>query len=435
MKNKFFQSIANYTARPISTLCISGLLILPFAQTALAAEMSKADINHSSQTDRSNNNSQWSKWILNQVQSLPSMKAIDMGTLVADEQRNASQQALFNPELGAFYVDKDDEEYGMMVSQTIDWFDKRSANAQLGQVDYDLVMLDKLLQIEEKLSDALNAFIEYSMSKKLLDVSKNQEKLLTKLSTDLRLREAAGDVGQIDAEMAYLSLSQNLQQISLTEIRFRKAQANLQQSLNSKDLSYNPKSSIWVNEVAATEVDSNITSGLRVQMAQKQLEQSLSQSKIAQLNKKVNPTIGLGAGRDGDENTVLFELSIPLNVRNTFSAEYSAALHKVNQTELELKEQQRLLKNDIEQSLNNYQALKTRVMTWEKLTGTRLKNTQKLLNKQWKSGDISTSDYLFALRQRTDTLIASIELNGEMHKAWVEWLLASSQVKKWLNKL
>jgi len=79
-------------------------------------------------------------------------------------------------------------------------------------------------------------------------------------------------------------------------------------------------------------------------LAKKQLEQSVSQSKIAQLNKKVNPTIGLGAGRDGNRNTVLLELSIPLNVRNTFSAEYSAALHKVNQTELELKEQQRLLK-------------------------------------------------------------------------------------------
>ncbi|WP_198262793.1 TolC family protein [sulfur-oxidizing endosymbiont of Gigantopelta aegis] len=434
MKNNFFQSILTHTARPLSTLCISGLLILPFAQTALAAEMSKVSMSHSSQNENSNS-SQWSKWVLTQVQSLPSIQAIETGTLVADEQRNASQQALYNPELGAFYTDNKDDEYGMILSQTIDWFDKRSANAQLGQVDYDLVMLDKVLQVEEKLSEALTAYIEYAMSEQLLAVSKDQEKLLTKLSNDLRLREAAGDVGQIDAEMAYLSLSQNLQQISLTEIRYRKARANLQQSLNSKALHYHPKTSIWVNEVPEAEIDSKVDSGLRVQLAKKQLEQSVSQSKIAQLNKKVNPTIGLGAGRDGNRNTVLLELSIPLNVRNTFSAEYSAALHRVNQTELELKEQQRLLKNNIEQSLINYKALKTRVLSWERLTGSRLKNTQKLLNKQWKSGDISTSDYLFALRQRTDTLIASIELNGEMHKAWVEWLLASSQVKKWLNSL
>lgn len=380
------------------------------------------------------NNQQWAKWILFQVQNLPSLQAMDKGALVANEQRNAMGQPLYNPELGAFYTDKDDEEYGVVLSQTIDWFDKRSANAQLGQVDYELVSLNNVLQGEKKLSDALLAFIEYSMSKQLLDIAKKQETLLTKLSADLKIREEAGDVGHIDAEMAYLSLSQNLQQISLTELRYRKASAELKKTLNSYQIPFHPDSSVWVNSLDKVDTSVYLEKGLPIQYAKKQLEQSVSKSKIAQLNKKVNPTVGLGAGRDGDENTVMLEISVPLNIRNNYSSEYTASLEKVNQTELELMEEKRLLDNKIQLSLNNYKQLKSRVLSWQKLTGNRLKESQKLLDKQWRSGDITTSDYLFSMRQRTDTLIANIELTGEMQKAWVEWLSSTSQVQSWLNK-
>jgi outer membrane protein TolC len=381
------------------------------------------------------NTSLWAKWVLSQVLSLPSIKAIEKGKIVASEQLNAMHQPVYNPELGAFYTDKTDEEYGFMISQTIDLFDRRTANAQLAQVDYDLATLKKIMFIEKKLSEALFAYIDFSVSKKRVSISKSQEKILIKLSAALSLREAVGDVSQIDAEMAYLSLSQNLQQISLTEIHYRKALSNLQKTFNNSEVPIQPEPSIWIKNITDGNVQMKLENSFKIQYAKKQLEESISQSKIAQLNKKVDPTIAFGAGRDGDENTILLEISVPLNIRNNFSSKYNASLHKVNQAEFELKEEQRLLKNDIEQSLENFKQLKSRVLHWQKLTGKRLKNSQKLLNRQWKSGDISTSDYLFSLRQRTDTLVANIEMTGEMHKAWVEWLLASSQVQQWLKSL
>ena len=427
MNNLLFQSVISRLRVPLTQLIMTSVLLISMYQSCMASE---ADPQNKVQ-----NNQLWAKWVLSQVQSLPSFQAMEKGVLVASEQQSALQQPIYNPELGASYTDKADEEYDVMISQTIDWFDKRSAKSQLGQVNYDLVLLENNLTFESNLSQALLAYIEYTLAKQLLDIANKQEKLLTQLSTDLRRREAAGDVGQTDAEMAYLSLSQNLQQISLTEIRFRRASANLRKSLGNSHISAHPKASVWFNDIDQNEESKYYDNGFKIQYAQKQLDESISQSKIAQLNKKINPTIGLGAGRDGDENTILFEISVPLNVRNNFSAEYSAALHKVNQSEFELKEEQRILKNDIYQTLDNYRQLKKRVLSWQKLIGKRLSNSEKLLNRQWKSGDISTSDYLFALKQRTDTLIANIELDGEMQKAWVEWLIASSQVQSWLVNL
>ncbi|MCW8932383.1 MAG: TolC family protein [Gammaproteobacteria bacterium] len=410
-------------------ITMASILLLSLSQWGIAKD---APIKLIEQPQPSSNN-QWARWVLFQVENLPSLQAINKGSLIASEKRNAMQQPLFNPELGAFYTDKDDEEYGVIVSQKIDWYNKRSATSQLGQVDYELVEINNVIQTEKKLSDALLAYIEYSMAKQLLDIAKNQEVLLTQLLNDLKKREAVGDVGHIDAEMAYLSLAQNLQQISLIELRYRNASANLNKTLNSYSIPVQPDASIWVNTIDKNKIAAYLEKGLTVEYAKKQLEQSISQSKIAQLNKKINPTIGLGAGRDGNENTLLFEISVPLNVRNNFSSEYRSALEKVNQTELEMREQQRLLENEIQLALNNYEQLKSRVLSWKKLTGKRLKKSQKLLDRQWRSGDITTSDYLFSMRQRTDTLIANIELTGEMKKSWIEWLLASSQVQSWLS--
>ncbi|MFK5986032.1 MAG: TolC family protein [Pseudomonadota bacterium] len=410
---------------PYLKTCI-GLL---FLQLTMVQNISAIELN-----TQSTNNS-WAKWMLTQVQSLPSSKAIKQGGLIAHAQQKASQQALYNPQLRASYTNKEDSEYNVVVSQTLDLFDQRAANSQLGLVNYELVMLQNSQQLEKSLAQALLAYIEYSSSKQLLQVSKKQEKLLTRLTLDLKLREEAGDVGQIDAEMAYLSLTQNLQQINLTEIHYRKALSNIQKSLNSAAIPNHPQASIWVNTIATKEIAAKLENALAIQYAQKQLQQSQVQSKIKQLKKKVNPTIGLGAGRDGSEATIIFEISVPLNIRNNFSSQYNAALHKVNQSEFELQEQQRLVKNNIKQSAASYRQIKARVLSWQKLIGRRLKNSQSLLNTQWQSGDISTADYLFSLKQITDTLVANIELTAEMHKAWVEWLLASSQVQKWLETI
>jgi len=431
MNNRFI----TLSAKAVQLCSLTGLLLLPLPSAVLAVD-DKMQVEV--MLDNKNyavNNRQWAQWLVSQVKALPALQALEKGALVAQEQQKAMQQAIYNPELDAFYTDKKDDEYGLIISQTIDLFDKRSVNSQLGADNSALLALDRAQQTEAKLAGALQAYIEYLMAQQLLNVARKQEQLLLQISADLSLREAAGDVGQVDAEMAYLSLSQNLQQISLIEIRFRKARAQLKKTLNSSRITLHPQPEIWFNELSASDIQAKAVNGLSVQYARKRIQQSMTRSKIAQLNKKTDPTIGLGAGRDGQDNTLMFEFSIPLNVRNNFSAQYNAVLHQVTQAELELKEQQRLLKTEIEQSFDNYHQLKKRVISWRKLTGSRLKNSQKLLNKQWKSGDISTSDYLFSMRQRSDTLIANIELKGEMQKAWVEWLLASSQVQNWLESI
>jgi len=427
----------------IQPIVLGGLLCMPWSANLLAANSPLNDVMKAqeSQTTKAIDTSsqKWANWILSQVQALPSLKASHMGTLVANEERSAMQQPLYNPELNLSYTEKDEEEYGVGVSQTIDWYNKGSARSSLGQVNYELADLDRQLDTESKLAEALYAYIDYATEKQLLVVAKQQEQLLEQLSADLKVREELGDVGNLDAELAYLSFSQNLQQISLREIRFRKALAGLEETLDTQKVPFRPKSSVWKNDLQKLDLTPYlkqvINQGLKTQKVQKQLEQSQALSKIAKLERKSNPNLGFGLGRDGSENTVSLEFSIPLNVRNNFSAEYRAALKKVSQSELEMLEEKRVLEKQIRLSFDNYQELSKRVLKWENITTKRVKGSKKILSKLWQSGDMTTSDYLFSLQQRTDSLIATIELNTEMQKAWIDWLVLTSQVESWLKHL
>ena len=51
-----------------------------------------------------------------------------------------------------------------------------------------------------------------------------------------------------------------------------------------------------------------------------------------------------------------------------------------------------------------------------------------LLQKQWKVGDISTTEYLLTLQQRTEGLLAGIELEQEYQFALIQLLLDTAQL-------
>ena len=308
-------------------------------------------------------------------------------------------------------------------------------NSKLGETNYELSVLEKEIEVESKLAQALYAYLDYSKEHQLLTISKKQEQLLNEFSDDLKKREALGDVGAMDAEMAYLSLTQNLQQTSLVEIRHRQALSVLAETLNSHSIPYVPESSVWNNSLNQSEINELVYRGLKTQLAEKQLHHSENLSQISQLDRKNNPTFGIGLGREGSENSLSLDFSIPLNIHNTYVHEYKASLQQVVKSELELEEQKRVADKQIKQAYENYLELKSRVAKWEKLTTKRVKGSEKILTRLWQSGDLATSDYLFSLQQRTESLISNVELSYQMQKAWIDWLLVTTQVKSWLKQL
>jgi len=66
---------------------------------------------------------------------------------------------------------------------------------------------------------------------------------------------------------------------------------------------------------------------------------------------------------------------------------------------------------------------------WQQLMDGRGKRSGDLLQKQWQSGDVSTTEYLLALQQRAEGLNAGIELQSQFQLSQIDWLLQVGQIK------
>jgi cobalt-zinc-cadmium efflux system outer membrane protein len=71
---------------------------------------------------------------------------------------------------------------------------------------------------------------------------------------------------------------------------------------------------------------------------------------------------------------------------------------------------------------------------WISLGQDSLRQRAELLETLWRSGEMSTTDYLLQLQQTLNTQIAGAGLQGELWRAWVEWLGASNSLEAWLNR-
>ena len=62
------------------------------------------------------------------------------------------------------------------------------------------------------------------------------------------------------------------------------------------------------------------------------------------------------------------------------------------------------------------------------MTQNRIENSADLLKRQWRSGDLSTTDYLLALNQRAQSMLAGIELEKQTKQALIDVLQESARL-------
>jgi len=84
-------------------------------------------------------------------------------------------------------------------------------------------------------------------------------------------------------------------------------------------------------------------------------------------------------------------------------------------------------------SLERYRLTNRAWDNWKKIGAHSLGNQVTLLERLWRAGEISTTEYLVQINQTLDTQTAAEELRGRLWQSWFDWLAASGQVEGWLN--
>ena len=159
---------------------------------------------------------------------------------------------------------------------------------------------------------------------------------------------------------------------------------------------------------------------------------------VAERDRVADPTLSLRAGSielaDGArDNLYGVSITVPLFVRNSFRAELAAAKAEARAATADLERTRYELQARADRSSTTYKAVREAWRQWQQGTGTNADARADLLERLWRAGEMSTSDYLLQLKQTVDTALAGAELEGRLWTSFTEYLTATGRLEQWLG--
>jgi len=247
----------------------------------------------------------------------------------------ASDQAIYNPELEIDYENidgaqnsdgsfaKDTTTTTLGINQTIDWGDQRGSRTSIASAGLQKAIASYRLANQTFINDILSRQAEHQTQKELARLSNETLTIMQEFKQISENRYNAGDLAQVELNLAKLAYNQALMEQANTLADASEARENLRAFLG-----YPPSPSVKLPEqLPAPEINAKLGELLqslpiiKIQLAD--LSMARNQIALRKSEKAWNPTIGIRAGKEEDDSLIGFNLSIPLNIRNTFSAEES----------------------------------------------------------------------------------------------------------------
>lgn len=406
-------------------LFLTGLYAV-FLQTAVSADLSGIK-----PADRS-----WGYWFRSQISEHPDIIAAKEQMYAALSMADSLEQPLYNPELDTGYEREGrDNNYSVGVRQRLDWWGKRDTRKQQAVFGRTAARKAYELALQQKSAEALQALVEWNVARQESVLALQQEQQLTTLLDLVRGRQKSGDIGQVDVEMAFLGLSQKLNNAARAQARIRQAEARLQELLPDWSVARaRIPEGLWTPG-AGTDVTRWVDQHPSVVAARAEWQVMKKRAALARLKGKAEPTVGLSAGKSTGSTIVGVTLSIPLNVRNNFNAETRAAGKQALAAEAGYRAVRRKQLAAVRASMTVLEEYRKRYERWRSLMQGRAESSGRLLEKQWQHGDLGTTEYLLALQQRNEGLVAGIELHSRFQGARIEWLLQTGQMENALMQV
>lgn len=369
------------------------------------------------------------QWLLQQVRKHPDLIAARERRIGQMFLADGLQKPIYNPNLDTEYEKEgSDRNYSVGISQTFDRNNKRQSRSLKADSLRISAKQQYELALQEKASQALRTYNEWQAISKAAQLAIEQEAQLAHLLEIIKNRQSYGDLGQLDAELAYLSLSQGYGRSANIIAKKRKIESQLTELLPDWNKQTIELSIFSDSDLDAMNSQQNIDRHPQVMAAKAKWQMLQADTEIARKQKKADPSFGINVGKVANDNLLSLSFSMPLNLRNNFSAQYKAAIQAESAAQsnyLAIRRKQQLLIDASAAALNAY---RLRHEKWQTLMQGRDKNSENLLQKQWNIGDISTTEYLLTLQQRTESLLAGIDLEKEYQAAIIQLLTDTAQL-------
>lgn len=364
----------------------------------------------------------------------PRILAAQSKLKAARAREKAADQALYNPDFQLEYEDASDVTKTLALSQSIDWADKRSARTRVARLEYDAAIAQLIVVRQELALELLTALAGYHSADDLRRIGEQRRDVMQRFLSLSEQRHRAGDLAQVALDLARLASMEARLELA----RLRGGQAQAEQGLMNVA---ETRPALWPDmpEIPALTLiqNSNPEALLeqlpRLRVLQAQVAIASAAVVQRQSERRADPTIALRGGRESSDNVIGLSFSIPLFVRNTFSAEVDAANADAIEMEQRAKDAHRRSRARLMSASRRFELSRTAWQDWMQLGQQSLDSQVQLLERLWSAGELSTTDYLVQLKQTLDTRSAAAALRGSLWQAWFEWLSASGKTEHWLG--
>lgn len=368
------------------------------------------------------------------IQSNPEILAARAAVDAAQSQFAGSALPLNNPELELEGERTDINTYRLGISQTLDWHDKQGALQQVAKTRVAAAR-QRLEALElTKTAELLATIGDIVTQRQISQLAIERSEALARFAQLAERRHSAGDIPRAELELARLSLAEARMEQARIAAALVEAESTFF-ALSGRALSQDIKLPDRLETEKPPADDASIARRHpAVKSAHASSQIARARIRAADQGRKADPTVGLAAGREGQENLIGLSLSIPLQVRNDFRHEVAAAQAESLQAEQEAQQVFRHTLARLQTAGQRYQLMADAWALWASQGKTSLQQRLALLERQWQAGELGSTDYLLQIQQSLETRIAATELQGERWRAWVDWLSASAGLDDWLRK-
>jgi outer membrane protein, heavy metal efflux system len=345
----------------------------------------------------------------------------------------AAERPLYNPELEFDTENSDINTTFLQFSQTIDSGGQRKAKTRIAEAELDAGRTQFELAELLLLNDLLTALADDQSGRKLAVLATEGLDLMREFADIANRRYQAGDLAQVEADLAQLAyneaLMSNAQALSKAAAARERLIALYQ--LPSSSTPSLPES--LPTPVLPASLDAFVDELPSMRKAMFDVDALRENVALRKGERSWEPTIAVRGGREDEESLIGLTLSLPLKIRNNQKAQVQTARQELAQAEQLLRQARRDQRAQLLSITERYRLLQSAFSSWQRSGRSHVTRQLKVIKRLWRSGDMSTTDYLVQLKQALETQASGIELRNKMWRSSFEWMNVTASIDDWLN--
>lgn len=369
-------------------------------------------------------------------QASPEVQAARAEREAARAHAQAAAQPLYNPELSMEAENADVDRRVAGLSLALDLSGKRRARASQGEADVQASEAGYAMLRRDVAARWLKAWSGAALAQRQSELGRQRLGLMQRFDELAAQRLQVGDVSSPERDLAGLALAEaQMQQASLIghEAAARAALVAIGGASSIALPSLPEGLPPSVDSFAPLAADA---------LPELQQARALQQSaeagvQMARRARVPDPTVSLVGGQihsgPRSDRVIGLSVSVPLPVLNSGRAEVAAARAEVEAADARLRSRQFARRAGLQEAQARYVALREAATAFRGGRAAAFGDRTALLEKLWRAGEISTSDYLTQLKQSLDTALSGRELESQAWQAWFDYLTAAGRLTDWLD--